>query len=286
MSPRKNLLILVNKDKSGIRELIDSLRPWFQQRINVVGAAPAHQPLPALPAPADLCVVLGGDGTLLSAARLLAGTGIPMLGLNVGKLGFLAEFDQEHLQKHFDQIVSGAIEPTERMMLLARVRSCNGEKFSSPAANDVAVCNGSPFRMIQLHVRRAEEPVAEYRGDGLIVATPNGSTGYNMSAGGPIMEPTLEAVSITPIAPHSLSVRPITLRSDTPIIVTAVRVNAGSAVIIDGQVSTHLCDGDEIEISRSPRGFMMIPHPGRSFFSTLSNKLHWGRSPHNENGNA
>jgi len=117
-------------------------------------------------------------------------------------------------------------------------------------------------------------------GDGLLVATPTGTTGYNLSAGGPILEPTLDAVVITPVAAHTLSMRSIVVRSDQPIRVTATRVNPGTAVIIDGQVSSGLCDGDVVEVRKSSRGVRIIPHPGRAFFDTLRRKLQWGRSPH------
>lgn len=275
----KNLLILANATKSGVMELIESLRPWFQQHAHVLAVAPAREPLPAHAGRADLCLVFGGDGTLLLAARLLSGMHVPLLGINMGKLGFLAEYNIEHLRRHFAQILSGEIAPVERIMLDVCVRGCDGQKFCSTAANDVVISAGPPFRMITLRATRGGDEIAEYRGDGLIIATPTGSTGYNMSAGGPIIEPTLEAFAITPIAPHSLSLRPIAVRSDQVITVTASHVNAGTAVIVDGQVSSSLCDGDVIEVRRSDRSLWLIPHPGRSFFATLSGKLNWGHGP-------
>jgi len=252
--PRKKLIILGNSSKPGVTEQIDRLRPWFAQRADVVAVGSANAPLDAGARSADICVVFGGDGTLLAAARALAGTGVPMLGVNMGKLGFLAEYSVEHLQKHFDDILAGNVRPVERMMLDVCVQNCQTHKFSSPAANDVAIAAGPPFRMIDLNVAQAGTVIARYLGDGLVIATPTGSTGYNMSAGGPIVEPGLDAVAITPIAPHSLSVRPIVARSDQTIHVTATRVNSGTAVIVDGQVSSGLCDGDTVEVGRAAAG--------------------------------
>jgi NAD+ kinase len=277
---RRKVIIVGNMAKAGVAEQIDSLREWFEQRVEIAAVCPSGEPLPAECGRADLCVVFGGDGTLLAAARALADTDVPLLGVNMGKLGFLAEFNVEHLQRHLEAILSGGIQPAERMMLCVCVLRAGVETFCSPAANDVAVSAGEPFRMIDLNVTRDGLQIARYRGDGLIVATPTGSTGYNMSAGGPIIEPTLDAVAITPIAPHTLSLRPITVGIDRPIRVAAEHVNEGTAVIVDGQVRSDLHAGDVIEIRRAERPMRIIPHPGRPFFHTLADKLQWGQSPH------
>ncbi len=274
------ILILGNMTKPGVGEQIDSLRDWFASKGEIIAIAPADEPLDDVARSADLAIVFGGDGTLLSAARMLAGATVPLLGVNMGKLGFLAEFDVEHLQRHLDEILAGEIKPVERMMMEITACGCEGEQFSSPVANDVAISSGPPFRMIDLTVRQGEEMIARYLGDGLVVSTPSGSTGYNMSAGGPILEPTLDAVTITPIAPHTLSLRPIVVRSDKPIRIEAINVNEGTTVIVDGQVSCSLARGAAVEIRKAARGALIIPHPGRGFFQTLAEKLNWGQSPH------
>lgn len=277
---RKKLLILGNMLKPGVEQQIQALSEWFSQWVDIIAVCPARDPLPPAAAQADLAAVFGGDGTLLTASRMLASLGVPLLGVNMGKLGFLAEYSVEHLKKHFPAILSGEIQPIERMMLEVSVRGCRAEPFSSPAANDLAISSGPPFRMIDLSVRQGDGELARYVGDGLVVSTPSGSTGYNMSAGGPILDPALEAIAITPVAPHTLSLRPVVVRSDWPIIIRATKVNEGTAVIIDGQVCSSLCDGDTVEVRRSPRGALIVPHPGRTFFDTLADKLQWGRSPH------
>ncbi len=278
--PRKKVLILGNMSKDGVSEQIEELRGWFDQQAEVVGVCPANGPLPQQCQSADLAVVFGGDGTLLSAARLLVGKNIPLLGVNMGKLGFLTEFTVENMQKHFSQILAGEVTPTERMMLEVTV-SCGGvTEFTSPAANDLAISAGPPFRMIDLRVSKGKNEIARYLGDGLVIATPTGSTGYNMSAGGPILEPTLDAISITPIAPHTLSLRPMVVRSDTSVRIAAAKVNPGTSVIIDGQVSCCLCEGNEVEVRRADHGALIVPNLGREFFQTLADKLQWGQSPH------
>jgi NAD+ kinase len=295
---RKKVLILGNMAKAGVADQIDCLKAWFQKRAEILGVLPANEPVPPEARGADLAVVFGGDGTLLSAARLLAGTRVPLLGVNMGKLGFLAEFTVQEMQNHLGNVLSDKVAAIERMM--CEVTVSGGEspvgageshatssrkadptgQFASPVANDVTISAGEPFRMIDLHVRQGDNEVAQYLGDGLVISTPNGSTGYNMSAGGPILEPTLDAITITPIAPHTLSLRPIVVRSDQPIRVTAIKVNAGTAVIIDGQVSRPLGKGSLVEVSRAACGAMIVPHPQRSFFQTLSSKLQWGQSPY------
>jgi NAD+ kinase len=284
MEGRKRILILGNMAKEGVAAQIESLRDWFDEQAEVLAVCPANEPAPPAASSADLCVVFGGDGTLLAAARALADTGVPLLGVNMGKLGFLAEFNVEHMQKHLAEILTGAVAPTERIMLRVCVLRSGQVTFCSPAANDVAIAAGEPFRMIDLDVVRGEDHVARYLGDGLVIATPTGSTGYNMSAGGPILEPTLRAVALTPVAPHTLSLRPLTVGIDQPIRVRAVRVNAGSAVMIDGQVRHALHDGDVVEIRPTQRPARIIPHPGQPFFHTLADKLQWGRSPHHTDG--
>ena len=277
---KKRVVILGNMDKSGVGDMIEKLRPWISDRAEVLGVYSHTDSPPSKISDADLCVVFGGDGTLLSAGRELSPFGIPLLGINMGKLGFLADFTVEHFQRHFEEILSGEIQPVERIMLSVCVSGA--QQFTSLASNDAAIVAGEPFRMIDLQVVQGENSIAEYCGDGLVVSTPTGSTGYNMSVGGPILLPTLDAISITPIAPHTLGLRPIVVTPDAPIVITATRVNKGTGILIDGQLLQPLSDGDTVEISRAPNPLKIIPHPGRTYFQTLSTKLHWGRSPHHD----
>ena len=277
--PGKRILIIANMGKEGVGEQIEALRPWFAERAEVADVMDVLAGEACASVQADLCIVFGGDGTLLAASRHVAPAGIPLMGVNMGKLGFLADFSVEHMKKHLDDVLAGRIPPAERMML--QVRADNGpDSFSSLAANDAVITAGQPFRMIELSVVQGDDAIATYLGDGVVVATPTGSTGYNLSAGGPILEPTLEAVVITPVAAHTLAMRPIVVRSDVPIRISAKRLNPGTTLVIDGQVSTPLNEGAAAEICRAKCNARIIPHPGRTFFGRLTDKLQWGRSPH------
>jgi len=279
---RKRILILANMNKPLVGEQIELLRPWFKRQAEIVAELAISETTPK-PPPADLAIVFGGDGTLLWSARLVGRLGIPLIGVNMGKLGFLAEFSVDDLRKHLEDVLNGKIAPVERMMLQVCVKTCPKHSFCSLAANDVAVISGPPFRMIDLRVFQDELPIAQYLGDGVIIATPTGSTGYNMSAGGPILEPSLQAMAISPIAPHSLSLRPIVVAGGRKLRISAAKVNAGSAVIVDGQTSTGLCDGDVVEVRKADRGMLVVPNPARTFVETLADKLQWGQSPHHRN---
>jgi len=276
---RKRILIVANYDKPGVAEQLQSLRPWFEQRAELAGVVDSSSDEDLTGARADLCIVFGGDGTLLAAARKVAPAGIPIMGVNMGKLGFLADFNVEHMQKHLGDILAGRVVPEGRMMLQVRAGDGPGA-FSSLAANDVSITAGEPFRMIELTVAQGDDEIATYLGDGVIVATPTGSTGYNLSAGGPILEPALEVMVITPLAAHSLSMRPIVVRADAAIRIRTSRLNPGTRLVIDGQISTPLSEGQSVEIRRARVPARIVPHPGRVFFRTLTGKLKWAQSPH------
>jgi NAD+ kinase len=275
---KPRIVIMVNSRKPAVAEQVRGLSPWLQERAMVVAQVDVAGVERALEESAQLCIVFGGDGTLLAAARRVAAAGIPIMGVNMGKLGFLADFSVEELRQHLDGILAGKVPATERIML--HVRAGDGIAFESLAANDVVIAAGAPFRAIDLHVAHAGGEIATYMGDGLIVATATGSTGHTLSAAGPILEPTLEATVITPIAPHSLSLRPIVVRADTTVSVTATRINPGTTLVIDGQISHPLREGETVRIGSAPHRAKVIPNPNRTFFQKLVAKLQWGQSPH------
>ncbi|MDY7009569.1 MAG: NAD(+)/NADH kinase [Planctomycetota bacterium] len=275
----KRILIIVNISKTGVLEQVESLRGWFTEHAEVAGVIDVQGNEDIAGVQADLCVVFGGDGTLLASARRVAPAGIPMMGVNMGKLGFLADFSIEQMTEHLDAILAGKVRPVERMML--QVALVGGkDTFSSPAANDVVISAGAPFRMIELCVKRNEDHITTFMGDGVVVATPTGSTGYSLSAGGPILEPTLDAMVITPIAPHTLAMRPVVVGGDATIGITADRLNPGTTLVIDGQVSAPIKVEQSVEIRRADRPARIISNPSGTFFRTLIDKLHWARSPH------
>ena len=273
------IVIAGNRDKSEAWERIDTLSPWLKQRVEIADIV-SHEDLTTDHANGcALCLVFGGDGTLLSVARCLSSTGIPLLGVNVGKLGFLAGFTADDLKEHFDQLLADGFPAEERLMFLATIEG-SADICNYPVANDVSITSGQPFRMIDLDVIQGDNKIARYLGDGLVVSTPTGSTGYSLSAGGPVIHYGIEAAVITPLAPHALSLRPMVLAPKPAIRITARDVNPGTTMIIDGQIHSPLCEGQFIEIKRATQPMRTVSNPSRGYFQTLSEKLHWGRSPH------
>jgi NAD+ kinase len=232
----------------------------------------------------DFAIVFGGDGSIISTARNVSKASLPVIGVNVGKLGFLAEFSVAELEDFFPSLKKGDVPIDKRMMLNCRVfnnsRPKNQhDKFCSAAINDIYITAGPPFRMIELKILVDGQPLAGCVTDGLIISTPTGSTAYNLSAGGPILSPRIEAVVITPICPHSLSFRPIVINADSKIEVFGVRVNEGTTISIDGQVSLNLSIDDVVSIEKADSDFLIVNNPLRSQWDTLATKLSWAEKP-------
>ena len=227
----------------------------------------------------DFAIVFGGDGSIISTARILSKASVPVIGVNLGKLGFLAEFSVAELKEYFGQIISGKA-PIEKRMILGCQVLCDGrEGFNSSAVNDVFITAGPPFRMIELNISVDAQLLAGCVSDGLIVSTPTGSTAYNLSAGGPIVSPKMEAIVITPICPHSLSFRPIVINATSTVEVVGVRLNKGTTVSIDGQVSAKLSEEDVVRVARQTGDFLIVNNPARSRWDTLATKLSWAGKP-------
>jgi NAD+ kinase len=232
----------------------------------------------------DFAIVFGGDGSIISTARKVSEASLPVIGVNVGKLGFLAEFSVGELEDFFPRLNKGTVPVDKRMMLKCRVfgdgqGNDREEKFCSAAINDVFITAGPPFRMIELKILVDGQPLAGCVSDGLIISTPTGSTAYNLSAGGPIISSKMEAVVITPICPHSLSFRPIVINADSKIEVFGVRVNKGTTISIDGQVSLKLSINDVVRIEKQDSDFLIVNNPLRSKWDTLATKLSWAEKP-------
>jgi NAD+ kinase len=223
---------------------------------------------------AELLVVLGGDGSVLAAARAVGDRDVPILGINLGHLGFLTEVGPDRAVEALDRVLRGDAQVVERQRIGVRVLRRGREIASGVALNDAVVTKGSALaRMIELDVRVDAEHIALFRSDGLIVSTPTGSTAYNLSAGGPVVEPTVEALVINPICPHILSLRPLVVRADCAI---EVVLRAEEATLTrDGQVGTSLEPGDSVHIARAahPARFVEI---APDHFETLRTKLGWG----------
>jgi NAD+ kinase len=228
---------------------------------------------------ADYAVVFGGDGTILSAARQLCETKVPVIGVNVGKLGFLAEFSIDELIALFDRIAGGQVLIEQRMVVQCRLQREGREMFSSTAVNDAVITAGSPFSMIDLKISVQGQALAECMGDGVIVSTPTGSTAYNLSAGGPILAANLSTLVLTPICPHSLSFRPIVIAAERRVEIVPIRVNEQTTLLLDGQVQRQVQAGDLITIQKHEGQFLVVNNPLRTQWDTLATKLNWAGRP-------
>jgi len=227
----------------------------------------------------DFAVVFGGDGTIISAARHLSDCNVPVIGVNLGKLGFLAEFSVGELKEFFERIIQGKVTIEKRMMLKCGVFAGEEKKFSAAAINDIFITAGPPFRMVELKICVDGQPLASCVSDGLVICTPTGSTAYNLSAGGPIVSGKIEAMVITPICPHSLSFRPIVINAGSVVEVLGVRLNKGTTVSVDGQHTYGLSGGEVVRVSRHEGEFLVVNNPVRSGWDTLATKLGWAEKP-------
>ena len=225
----------------------------------------------------DLAVVVGGDGTMLNAARNIAGFKVPMIGVNRGRLGFLTDIAAAHMLADLGRVLDGDFKSEERLLLAAEVVRDGRGVHTSNAFNDVVVNKGPLARLIEFESYVNDEFVNSVRADGVIVATPTGSTAYALSAGGPILQPTLPAMVLVPICPHTLSDRPLALSSDSRIeIVMTNTGNQGASVTFDGQSNYSLFDHDRIRVQRAATPVILIHPSRRSHFEVLRAKLRWG----------
>lgn len=269
-------LVLFGDPKKGrVAEAIDEFISFVKGRAQITANCLIDNCTADILKDCDFAVVFGGDGSIISAARHLSQSAVPVVGINLGKLGFLAEFSVSELKELFDDIISGKAPIEKRMMLGCRVLKDGQEKFCSAAINDVFITAGPPFRMIELKISVDAQPLAGCVSDGLIISTPTGSTAYNLSSGGPILSGRMEALVITPICPHSLSFRPIVINASSKVEVSGVQVNVGTTLSIDGQVSCKLAIGDIVRVEKGESDFLVVNNPRRTYWDTLAAKLSW-----------
>ncbi len=224
----------------------------------------------------DLAIVVGGDGTILNAVRSLSEANVPLLGINVGRLGFLADISPDEMEKSLDEILSGEYREEQRFLLEMQVLRDEKVIFEGDAFNDVVVHIRDVARMIEFETRINDEFVNHQRADGIVVSTPTGSTAYALSSGGPILHATLDAITLVPISPHTLSSRPLVVDSNSHIKILICNTKDGIAqATCDGHMSTDVHVGDHININRKP-GKITLLHPKKhNYFEILRAKLHW-----------
>jgi len=282
----KRIGIVAKTDRPEARGVVERLLAWCGERglqpfldKETAGLCPEARATsvlkPDLPAQVDLLLVLGGDGTLLSMARLVGDLAVPMLGVNLGGLGFLTALTVDELFPALEAFLAGGLVIEERVMLAAEVRR-HGERLSEYVAlNDVVITKSAMSRIINLAVWVDGQFATGYRADGLIISTPTGSTAYSLSAGGPIVFPTMPAVVLTPICSHTLTNRPIVLPADQLIEVT-LQSDQDVMVTLDGQVGFALKEGDVVAVRQAAARIRLLRFPQKHFFSVLRTKLKWG----------
>lgn len=274
------VLLVADPRRVGVPPLLHEARRIVSEHgFAVRELEPHHDPLPP-ETEASLAIVLGGDGTLLGQARRLADRGVPLVGVNVGRLGFLAEFDLAALERHAESIFSGRAAIRERLLLRAEIVRTDGTaEFAGLALNDVVIAAGPPFRMIEIALRLDGREGPDLLGDGAIVSTPVGSTAYNVSAGGPIVDPELEALVITPNAAHSLAFRPIVAPATLEVDMHVRRANDGTTLLLDGLPATTLALGDAVRVRRHDRMARLVANPDHDYWRTLMGKMRWAAPP-------
>jgi len=225
---------------------------------------------------ADVLLVLGGDGTMLNAARLAAERSIPILGVNMGGLGFLTEVRLDNLYPSLDRVFANDFVLDERLMLKTHVHRHGETVARGTVLNDVVISKGTLARMIELQIAIQSQFVTNLRGDGLIVGTPTGSTAYSLSAGGPIINPAVQSLILTPICPHTLAHRPLIVPGNVEVEVTLTSKDDGAMATLDGQVGIAMTQGDTVVIQASDHRTRLIRFPESHYYEVLREKLKWG----------
>ena len=262
----RGVSVFIERETAGhIGKLVDLAR-WVTCGFNDIGA---H---------ADVAIVLGGDGTMLNAARRLARYCVPLVGVNQGRLGFMTDIARDDMLTCMDDLLDGNFQPESRMLLAAEVLRGGREIASNLALNDVVIDKGAIGRLIEFELFIDGEFIFNLRSDGLIVSTPTGSTAYALSAGGPILHPTLTGIALVPRYPHALTYRPVTV-NDTVEIELRITHADDPRVHFDGQVTQDLQVGDSVRIHRSDHAISFLHPPGYSYFSMLRQKLQWSERP-------
>ncbi len=276
---------IIGKEKDPAPKIAFEITRWLEERgVTVLvdrdlaerASLDNGVPRSRIPDQVDLVLVLGGDGTLLSVARLVGSRQTPVLGINLGSLGFLTEISIDELFPSLEALFRGEVDTEARMMLTAHVHRRDERIAEYHILNDVVINKGALARIIELEAEVDGQRLTRYRADGLIVATPTGSTAYNLSAGGPMIAPTMECLVLTPICPFTLSNRSIVLPPSSDLKMTLVSQSGDCFLTLDGQVGFGLQQGDRIEVRRAAFDFQLVHSVTRSYYEIARTKLRWG----------
>jgi NAD+ kinase len=271
------IFILGDGKRPGVQQEADTLLPLLRQHCEVV-VYDLAQEADLATQQADLALVLGGDGAILRAARQMGYQQTPILGVNLGKLGFLADLGPEEFRKCLPHLTAGRFRVTSHLMFECTIETHNRSR-TCLGLNEAAFHAGPPFRLTEFDLTIDQEPVSRFASDGLIISTPIGSTAHSLSAGGPILGQELDAFVITPICPHTLTNRPVVDSASRTYAIQIGREAQNTSLVIDGQEMIDLSPGDRATIRRAPVSFGLVKMAGRSYYQTLRDKLRWGVSP-------
>jgi len=266
----RNVIIVTKPKQPQVARVAEDLIQWLKTRNIAASLVPESAPH------ADLAVVVGGDGTLLAAARLLADNQVPIVAINYGSLGFLTEVTLEEMYPALERVLGGEFVTERRMMMDCQVSRLGKQVGRYRALNDVVINKGSLSRMIELEARVDGQYVSRFRADGLIISTPTGSTAYNISAGGPIIFPTMGAMIVTPICSHTLTNRPIVVPETVQVEIDLCSVQDDVYVTVDGQVGLKLEIGDKLVVNKSAVTLQLVAPADKNYFDVLRGKLKWG----------
>jgi len=290
--PRR-VLILVNQQKPLAVDALASFSDVVKSHATLINIVDAINPK-QLPKPneVDLVIALGGDGTILKAARHCLDLGAPLLGVNIGKVGFMAGYEIDSFHRDAKQLLDSDTELHARLVAPLSVTHIRADDSTSDpmiALNECVITAGPPYRIIKIDISINDNPGPTVAGDGVMVSTPLGSTAYNVSAGGPIVAPGVNASIITPIAAHSLSFRPIVVPNDSAIRLTARQINTesneGTSLLLDGQPGPQLTQADQLLITKHPSPVSFVVDPTVSYWNTLIQKMHWAIAPNGQGKN-
>ncbi|HEY4232443.1 MAG TPA: NAD(+)/NADH kinase [Lacipirellulaceae bacterium] len=268
-------MILADGSRPGTRETLERLRPKIEQHLKVVAVSLDFAD-DIEHGDAELVIVFGGDGSILRAVHQMGYQQRPVLGVNLGKLGFLADLQPEELDAALPEIAAGRHRVVEHLMFECTAIRDGQTVVTALGLNEASVLAGPPFKMVDVQLYVDGELVTTYSCDGLIVSTPVGSTAHNLSAGGPILQKSLQAFVISPICPHTLTNRPVVDSADRTIELVVPQPHEGTSLVVDGQVLATLEARDRVRIVRSAAVFQMVEVPGQSYYRTLRDKLGWG----------
>lgn len=278
------LVLLARLSSEPVRSACDDLQAFLNKRsgIDLLGVVDTDDADARVPDTAELAVVLGGDGAILRACRQFGEQQRPILGVNLGRLGFLADLSPHEIRERIGCIERREFRVVHHLMYECEHRSADGRQTTFVGLNEVAILAAASLSMIDIELEIDGERVTTYSGDGLIVSTPVGSTAHSLSAGGPILRQNLQAFVITPVCPHTLTNRPLVDDAACEYVMRVPAAPPGVTLVIDGQIKEPLGPGDTVIVRRAPVTFQLARIPGHSFYGTLHRKLGWWGQPHYE----